>query len=150
MCIRDRKRIGTRAFKIILLRDYGVNISEGRILRLLKSMTLPKMSTIKPRFKSNKSPVFSSDNLLKQEFNPNSPNQVWTTDFTYISIGPKRHVYLCAILDLYSRKCIAWKVSDRIDAKLACDTLEIAINKRKPKEQMCIRDSTCSSLRPPL
>lgn len=53
-------------------------------------MTLPKMSTIKPRFKSNKSPVFSSDNLLKQEFNPNSPNQVWTTDFTYISIGPKR------------------------------------------------------------
>ena len=132
--MKAKKRIGTRAFKIILLRDYGVNISEGRILRLLKSMTLPKMSTIKPRFKSNKSPVFSSDNLLKQEFNPNSPNQVWTTDFTYISIGPKRHVYLCAILDLYSRKCIAWKVSDRIDAKLACDTLEIAINKRKPKE----------------
>ena len=132
--MKAKKRIGTRAFKIILLRDYGVNISEGRILRLLKSMTLPKMSTIKPCFKSNKSPVFSSDNLLKQEFNPNSPNQVWTTDFTYISIGPKRHVYLCAILDLYSRKCIAWKVSDRIDAKLACDTLEIAINKRKPKE----------------
>ena len=132
--MKAKKRIGTRAFKIILLRDYGVNISEGRILRLLKSMTLPKMSTFKPRFKSNKSPVFSSDNLLKQEFNPNSPNQVWTTDFTYISIGPKRHVYLCAILDLYSRKCIAWKVSDRIDAKLACDTLEIAINKRNPKE----------------
>ena len=132
--MKAKKRIGTRAFKIILLRDYGVNISEGRILRLLKSMTLPKMSTIKPCFKSNKSPVFSSDNLLKQEFNPNSPNQVWTTDLTYISIGPKRHVYLYAILDLYSRKCIAWKVSDRIDAKLACDTLEIAINKRKPKE----------------
>ncbi|SBW31936.1 Transposase AB of ISLL6 (plasmid) [Lactococcus lactis subsp. lactis] len=132
--MKSKKRIGTRAFKIILLRDYGVNISEGRILRLLKSITLPKMSTIKPRFKSKKAPVFSSDNLLKQEFNPNSPNQVWTTDFTYISIGPKRHVYLCATLDLYSRKCIAWKVSDRIDAKLACDTLEIAINKRKPKE----------------
>ena len=132
--MKAKKRIGTRAFKIILLRDYGVNISEGRILRLLKSMTLLKMSTIKPRFKSKKAPVFSSDNLLKQEFNPNSPSQVWTTDFTYISIGAKRHVYLCAILDLYSRKCIAWKVSDRIDAKLACDTLEIAINKRKPKE----------------
>jgi len=80
--MKAKKRIGTRAFKIILLRDYGINISEGRILRLLKSMTLPKMSTIKPRFKSNKSPVFSSDNLLKQEFNPKLPNQVWTTDFT--------------------------------------------------------------------
>ncbi|MDU8930361.1 hypothetical protein V4HA_00293 [Lactococcus cremoris] len=67
--MKAKKRIGTRAFKIILLRDYGVNISEGRILRLLKSMTLPKMSTIKPRFKSKKAPLFSSDNLLKQEFN---------------------------------------------------------------------------------
>ena len=72
--MKAKKRIGTRAFKIILLRDYGVNISEGRILRLLKSMTLPKMSTIKHRFKSKKAPVFSSDNLLKQEFNPKSPN----------------------------------------------------------------------------
>ncbi|MEY8521363.1 IS3 family transposase, partial [Lactococcus taiwanensis] len=70
---------------------------------------------------------------LKQEFNPKAPNQVWTTDFTYISIGSKRHVYLCAILDLYSRKCIAWKVSDKIDAQLACDTLKIALHKRKPK-----------------
>ena len=132
--MKAKKRIGTRAFKIILLHDYGINISEGRIFRLLKSMNLPKMSTTKPRFKSRKPPVFSSENLLKQEFNPNLPNQVWTTDFTYISIGNKRHVYLCAILDLYSRKCIAWKVSDKIDAKLACDTLHIAINTRKPTE----------------
>lgn len=58
--MKAKKRIGTRAFKIILLRDYGVNISEGRILRLLKSMTLPKMSTIKPRFKSNKSVLLQS------------------------------------------------------------------------------------------
>ena len=132
--MKAKKRIGTRTFNIILLRDYGINISEGRIFRLLKSTTLPKMSTIKPRFKSNHSPVFSYDNLLKQEFHPKSPNQVWMTDFTNISIGHRRHVYLWAILDLYSRKCIAWKVSDRIDARLACDTLEIAIKKRKPKE----------------
>jgi hypothetical protein len=39
--MKAKKRIGTRAFKIILLRDYGINISEGRILRLLKAMTLP-------------------------------------------------------------------------------------------------------------
>lgn len=132
--MKAKKRIGTRAFKIILLRDYGINISEGRIYRLLKSMNLPKMSTTKPRFKSRKPPELSSDNLLKQDFNPKTPNQVWTTDFTYISIGHKRHVYLCAIFDLYSRKCIAWKVSDKIDAKLACDTLQIAINTRRATE----------------
>ena len=97
------------------MHNYGVNISEGRIYRLLKSMNLSKMLATKPRFKLRKTPEFSYDNLLKQEFNPKSPNQVWTTDFTYISIGNKRHVYLCAILDLYSRKCIAWKLSHKID-----------------------------------
>ncbi len=97
-------------------------------------MNLPKMSTTKTRFKLGKTPEFTSDNLLKQQFNPKAPNQVWTTEFTYISIGNKRHIYLCAILDLYSRKCIAWKVSDKIDAKLACDTIQIAINTRSPTE----------------
>lgn len=72
--------------------------------------------------------------MLKQEFNPKAPNQVWTTDFTYISTGHKRHLYLCAILDLYSRKCIAWKLSYKIDDQLACDTLQIAIDARRPTE----------------
>ncbi len=89
--MKVKKRIGPRAFKINLLRDDNDNISGGRILRLLKSMTLHKMSTIKAHFKSNHSPVFSSNNLLKQEFNPKFQNQVWTIDFTYISIGPKHH-----------------------------------------------------------
>jgi len=68
--LKAKKRTGTRVFKIILLCDYAVNISERRILRLLKSLTLPEMSTVKPPFKSKHSPVVSSDNLLKQEFNP--------------------------------------------------------------------------------
>lgn len=132
--MRAKKRIGTRAFKIILLRDYGINTSQGRIYRLLKSMNLPKMSTTKPRFKSKKTPEFTFDNLLKQDFNPKIPNQVWTTDFTYISIAHMRRVYFCAILDLYSRKCIVWKISDKIDAKLAFGTLQIAINTRRTTE----------------
>ena len=132
--MKAKKRIGTRAFKILLQRDYGITISEGRIYQLLKSMNLPKISTIKPRFKSRKPPEFTTDNLLRQDFNPKAPNQVWTTDFTYISIGHKRHVYLCAILYLYSKKCIAWKVSDKIDARLACETLQIAINTRRPTD----------------
>lgn len=97
-------------------------------------MTLPKMNTIKPGFKSNRSIEFSSENFIKKAFNPKVSNQVWTTDFTHISISSKCHIYLCAILDFYSRKCTAWKLSDRIDDQLACDNIEIVLNKRKPKE----------------
>lgn len=48
-------------------------------------MNLSKMSTIKPRFKSSKSPKFSSENLRKQGFNPESSNQVWATNLLIFS-----------------------------------------------------------------
>ncbi len=135
--IKSKKRFGTRSFKRVLLRDYGINISEGRIYRLLKTMTLPKMSTIKPRWQHEKrSQYLKTINHLKQQFNPKAPNRVWTTDFTYISIGHKKHVYRCVILDLFSRKVIAWKLSHKIDAQLAIDTLELAIKNRKPTESL--------------
>ncbi|MDN6212275.1 MAG: IS3 family transposase [Lactococcus sp.] len=135
--IKSKKRFGTRSFKRVLLRDYGINISEGRIYRLLKTMSLPKMSTIKPRWKHEKSSQHpKTSNHLKQQFNHKAPNLVWTTDFTYISIGHKKHVYLCVILDLFSRKVIAWKLSHKIDAQLAIDTLELAIKNRKPTESL--------------
>lgn len=131
---KSDKRLGTKSIRQVLLRDYNINISEGRVYRLMKQMALPKMSTIKPKYHQAKSTDSATQNLLKQQFNPSKPNQVWTTDFTYIPIGYKKHVYLCAILDLFSRKCIAWKVSDRIDAKLACETLTLAIERRQPTE----------------
>ncbi|MFK4380172.1 putative transposase [Bacillus sp. RC218] len=102
----------------------------------MKTMALPKMATVKPKYKRDKDNEMIPQNILDQHFNPQKPNQVWTTNFTYISIGYKKHVYLCAILDLFSRKCIAWKVSHHIDAKLACETLQLAIDKRKPTESI--------------
>lgn len=53
-----------------------IKLAEGKSYRLLKSMNLPKMSTTNPRFKSKKTPKFSPENLLKQEFKSKSPNQV--------------------------------------------------------------------------
>ncbi|EPX10534.1 hypothetical protein SAG0165_09630, partial [Streptococcus agalactiae MRI Z1-217] len=60
----------------------------------------------------------------------------------------KKYVYLCAILDLYSRKCIAWKLSHRMDAKLACDTLELALNKRKIEGHFSFIPTKGHNLRP--
>lgn len=98
-------------------------------------MALPKMSTYKPRNKQVKG-QHQENNILKQQFNPQEPNQVWSTDFTYISIGHKKFVYLCAILDLFSRKVIAWKIGNKIDAQLASDTLIQAIYSRKPTQSL--------------
>jgi putative transposase len=54
-----------------------------------------------------------------------APNVVWVADLTYIRL-PSTFVYLAAILDAYSRKCVGWKLSKRIDTQLALGALEAA------------------------
>ena len=100
----------------------------------MKSMSLPKMSTVKPfihKFKSVSDE--HCKNILKQEFNQSEPNIVWVCDFTYIRAGG-RFYYLCAILDLFSRKVIAYKLSNKIDTQLAIDTVNLAVAGRGTSE----------------
>ena len=54
------------------------------------------------------------------------PNQVWATDITYIKLKGG-NVYLVAIIDLYSRKILSWRVSNTMDAEFCVSALEEAI-----------------------
>lgn len=83
-----------------------------------------------PKFKRKISENDSFHNKLAQNFNVPAPNQVWVSDFTYIKVG-QRFCYICAILDLYARKVIAYSVSNRIDTSLAIKTLQSAVRVRK-------------------
>lgn len=58
---------------------------------------------------------------------------MWVCDFTYIRAGG-RFYYLCAILDLFSRKVIAYKLSNKIDTQLAIDTVNLAVAGRGTSE----------------
>lgn len=50
----SKKRLGSYKICYLLKAEYGIHISTGRAYRLIKSMNLPKMSTIKPKFISSK------------------------------------------------------------------------------------------------
>jgi putative transposase len=54
------------------------------------------------------------------------PNQVWATDITYIKLRGG-HVYLVAIIDLYSRKVLSWTLSNTMDTEFCVAALEEAI-----------------------
>jgi len=55
------------------------------------------------------------------------PNQVWSTDITYIRLL-HGFVYLVAIIDWYSRKVLSWRLSNTMDAAFCVDCLEAAVN----------------------
>lgn len=116
--------------KICLQNEYCINISVGRVYRLMKSMSLPKMSTQKPFIHKSKSASDENlENRLCQRFNQPEPNLVWVCDFTYIRVAGK-FFYLCAIIDLFSRKVIAYKLSNKIDTQLAINTVNMAVANR--------------------
>lgn len=82
-------------------------------------------------------------NILNQNFNPNTINSVWTCDFTYLKIKNK-NIYLCAIMDLYSRKIVGWKLSYSLDTKLLMKTFKYAFLKRgKPSNLIFHSDMGC-------
>jgi len=54
------------------------------------------------------------------------PNQVWATDITYIKLAGG-HVYLAAIIDLFSRKVLSWRLSNTLDTEFCISALEEAI-----------------------
>src|SRR6185436_11332794 len=54
------------------------------------------------------------------------PNQVWAADITYLPMA-KGFVYLVAILDLYSRKVVAWRTNNTLTSDFCVEALQEAI-----------------------
>jgi transposase InsO family protein len=127
---KSKQRFGAGKIRQRLSAEYGINISEGRVYRLMKGMSLPKMSTVKPKpAPKTMSADSECPNLLNKQFNPSAPNRVWVSDITYIKVNGK-FVYLCVIIDLFARKLIAYKIGARADASLTIDTFNTAYKLR--------------------
>jgi len=123
--------------------EYDKKVSVGRVYRLMKDMALPKMSTAKPVSTSTKQDSDKYANHLSQRFNPDKPNLVWVSDITYVKVAG-RFCYVCVVIDLFSRKVIAYKTSTKINTKLTIDTFLSAYSKRGcPKGVMFHSDRGC-------
>ena len=61
------------------------------------------------------------------------PNQVWAMDITYIAMA-RGFVYLAAVLDWFSRRVLAWRLSITMEAAFCVETLEDALAKHGKPE----------------
>jgi putative transposase len=61
-----------------------------------------------------------------------APDQVWSTDITYLPM-PSGHMYLMAVMDIYSRRIVAWDISNTMDVCFCKRVLRQALDTgRKP------------------
>jgi transposase InsO family protein len=73
--------------------------------------------------------------LLKRNFKSDGINKVWVSDVTCLK-QLNGWIYLCVIIDLYSRKVVGWKVSEKNDESLILSTIEQALEARNPSKGM--------------
>jgi putative transposase len=59
------------------------------------------------------------------------PNQVWAADITYIPMA-RGFLYLAAIMDVYSRYLLSWRLSNSLDATFCVEALLEALAKGQP------------------
>ena len=71
---------------------------------------------------------------------PSGLDQIWVADITYVRLA-EGFVYLAAILDAFSRKVIGWALADHLEASLAIEALDMAIEARSPPPDSLIHHS---------
>jgi len=114
------------------LKAQGHRIGRKRVERLMRDRGLrarPTRQFKRTTLSGHSLPV--APNVLDREFDQPAPNTAWVTDITYIATG-EGWLYLVAILDLFSRRVVGWKTSDRLDASFCREALHEALMARRP------------------
>ncbi len=108
------------------LRKEGEKIAEKTVGNYMRELGI-RAQYVKPYTVTTIDSDFSSklENILEEKFNPEEPDAVWCSDITYIWTY-EGFVYLTSIMDLYSRKIIAWVLSDTLEAKWVVEAVEKA------------------------
>jgi|TARA_B100001964_G_C14175284_1_gene573526 putative transposase len=113
------------------LRARGDRVNVKRVRRLMRLMGLTPIYQ-RPRT-SVPAPGHKIYPYLLRGVTVDRPNQVWCADITYIPLA-KGFLYLVAVMDWWSRKVLAWRLSNTMDVQFCVDALEEALDRHGPPE----------------
>ena len=103
---------GARKHKQNLKRE-GIDFTRHKVKKLMNHMHIysiaPQPKTSTPNKKAKCAPYLLRGMYISH------PNQVWSTDITYIPLG-RGHVYLSAVIDWYSRYIVGWRLHETLEA----------------------------------
>ena len=117
---------------VLELRARGFAAGKERVERLMREHDIRarhKRRFIVTTDSDHKLPI--APNLLDRNFTPAAPNQVWTSDITYLWTD-EGWLYLAIVLDLFNREVIGWSLNPRMTADIVTDALTMAWFRRKP------------------
>lgn len=113
--------------------DHGIRIARKRVARLMRRLGIEGVSRRgkRPVTTTPRAPAPSVDDLVRRQFRAPAPNRLWVADITYV---PTREgfLFLAAVIDAFSRRCVGWSMRADLKADLVLDALGMAITQRRP------------------
>lgn len=121
---------GSRRMVAVLRRE-GWSVNRKRVRRLMRVMGLEAIYQ-KPNT-SRRHPEHKIYPYLLRGLEIDRPNQVWCADITYIPMA-RGFVYLVAVMDWFSRRVLAWRLSIGMETGFCVEALQEAMDRYGPPE----------------
>jgi len=122
--------LGYRQMTITLNREHEVQYNHKRIYRLMRILHLKSVCRRKRCTYILSIPEVTAENVLNRDFHADKSNEKWLTDVTefkyYVGAEVKK-LYLSAILDLYDRRIVAYRIGLSNNNQLVFDTFDDAV-----------------------
>lgn len=129
----------------IKLKTEGNLVSLNKVQNLMKELDIHSKQRLRKSehsIKNDNSQYYV--NKLKRIFNQDRPNKYWVSDVTELRVKSSKF-YLCVILDLFSRKVIAYRLSSQNNTQLTIKTFKDAFEDRnRPEELSFHSDQGCN------
>ena len=114
---------------LVAMRELGFQVNHKRISRLMRQMGIQAI------YADPRTSIHGQNHkiypYLLNGVNITQPNQVWSTDLTYIPME-SGFMYLVAVIDWFSRFVLSWGVSNTQDADFCTSVLKRALRRGKP------------------
>ena len=114
----------------VYVRQQGYQVNHKRIQRLMQKMGIQALYP-KPSL-SKSQPGHKIYPYLLRDREVLHPNQVWSTDITYIPLR-SGFMYLVAVIDWYSRYVLAWRLSNTLESTFCVEALQQALVQGHPE-----------------
>ena len=111
----------------------GLSIARCTVVRLMKRLGLQGVrrgKVVRTTISDMKAPC--PLDRVNRQFRADRPNQLWVSDFTYVSTW-QGWLYVAFVIDVYARRIVGWRVSSSMHTDFVLDALEQALYARQPE-----------------
>ena len=119
----------------------GVTVARCTVERLMRRMSLRGVmrgKVVRTTVPDTNAPC--PLDRVNRHFKADRPNQLWVSDFTYVSTW-QGWLYVAFVVDVYARRIVGWRVSRTMHTDFVLDALEQALYARQPDPDSLIHHS---------